>query len=130
MICDSCKKERLVSDFLKSHKFCYKCVYQEKITKSMRKRTEQHSLCRTCNQIIINKKKEKRRQRTVYCSCECAEKGHKDQVNNYWTRKIINTDVGLKKEECKWNSSQKLTLQGKPRARYTAMRRLTVKKAL
>ena len=88
MICDNCKRERLITDFINNHKFCYKCVYRKKLTKSTGKRTERLTFCRICHKQIINEKDQQKRQRTIFCSCQCAAKGHKDQLNNYWIRKI------------------------------------------
>jgi hypothetical protein len=78
----------LVTDFIKSENICYKCMYRQKIEKTIEKRTSNPTHCRTCGNEIINKKNLKKRQRTVFCSCECAEKGHKHQLNNHWTRQV------------------------------------------
>jgi hypothetical protein len=88
MICDNCKIEKLITDFINSKNICYKCLYRIKLGKMSEKRTEKACLCRTCGNQIINKENEKKRQRTVFCSFECAERGHKKQLNNHWTRKV------------------------------------------
>jgi hypothetical protein len=88
MICDNCKSERLVTDFINNQKFCYHCVYREKVEKSPENQTEKKRLCRTCNNEIIRKKNEKKRQRSIFCSRECASLGHKNQLSNHWTRKV------------------------------------------
>lgn len=109
MICDRCNIERLITDFLKNHKFCYKCVYQEKIIKSKEKRTKKGFLCRCCGIEFFIDKTSKKRQRSVFCSQECALKGHKEQTNNYWTRKIKTDGFGAygRKENKKWKINQK-----------------------
>ena len=88
MICDNCKIYRLVSDFIKSKNICYKCMYRLNLEKMSEKETDKCVSCRTCGNKIITKKNMKKRQRTVFCSCACAEKGHKEQLNNHWTRKV------------------------------------------
>lgn len=88
MICCICKIDRVIKDFIKSESICYKCMYRLKIEKSRKKRTEKPTLCRTCGIEVVVLKDVKKRQRTVFCSCECAEKGHREQLNNHWTRKV------------------------------------------
>ncbi len=88
MICDSCKIDKLITDFIKSKNICYKCLYRLTIEKMKGKQIKKPVLCRYCGNKVITKKNVKKRQRTVFCSCECAEKGHKHQLNNHWTRKI------------------------------------------
>lgn len=88
MICNSCKTEKLISDFINRENICYKCLYREKIKKTSKKQIKGPTLCRTCGKEVIHKKTEKKRQRTVFCSLRCAQKGHKLQVSNHWTRKI------------------------------------------
>ena len=92
MHCNSCKTDRLVSDFINNDNICYRCVYWEKLTKNTEKRIDKEVFCRTCKTLIITKKDLKKRQRTVFCSCECAAKGHKQQLDNHWTRKIYPRD--------------------------------------
>jgi len=107
MICDSCKIDRLVTDFINNQKFCYHCVYRIKLEKSTEKRTPKPLLCRTCGKEVIRLENQKKRQRTVFCSCECAEKGHKEKIKNYWTRKACATNSWKAGGEGKWNINQK-----------------------
>lgn len=107
MICDNCKVDRLVKDFLNNSNICFKCVYQQKIEKTAEKRTPIRFTCRICGNEFSHKENMKKRQRTVFCSCECAEKGHNELINNHWTRKLRaaypwRSGGGEKK----WNSSQ------------------------
>lgn len=88
MICDICKIDKLITDFINSENICYKCLYRIKIAKMSKKRTEPIANCRCCGEPIIRKKNERKRQRTVFCSVECAEKGHKDQLKNHWTKTL------------------------------------------
>ena len=88
MICGSCKIDRLVADFINNQKFCYHCEYRIKLQKSTERRTLKPMLCRTCGKEIGHDESQKKRQRTVFCSSECAEKGHQEQLKNHWTRKI------------------------------------------
>jgi len=88
MICANCNIDRLVNDFINNQKFCYHCEFQIKLTKSPKRQTPKPSLCRTCGKEIPHKKNLGKRQRTVFCSGECAKKGHKNLLNNHWTRKV------------------------------------------
>lgn len=88
MICDICKVERLVNDFINNQKYCFRCVYQKKMEKPPENRTKSIVLCRMCGKRVIRKKNIKKRQRTVFCSQECAQIGHKEMIDNHWTRKI------------------------------------------
>lgn len=121
MLCDNCKIDRLVSDFINSKNICYKCMYRIKVEKSKENRTSESRYCKECGygknicyrcvyrmklEACSEKKKEKsytcrtckcaftpasdqkKRQRTVFCSEECAKKGHQNQLNNHWTRRI------------------------------------------
>lgn len=88
MICDSCKIDKLVNDFLNNCNICYKCVYQEKLRKAAKKRILKQCNCKTCGKKIIHQKDLKKRQRTVFCSEMCAILGHKHSTKNYWCRKI------------------------------------------
>lgn len=92
MICDSCKTDRLITDFINNHKFCYHCTYRKKLEKKTEKQTQKHVICRVCGNEVIRNEKQKKRQRTVFCSSECAEKGHKDQIKNHWIRKMRAAD--------------------------------------
>lgn len=91
MICNNCKIDKPISDFINTENICYKCMYRIKIAKSMKKRIEKPILCRQCGNPVIVKDRQKKRQRTIFCSQECAQKGHKKQLNNHWTRKIGQT---------------------------------------
>jgi hypothetical protein len=88
MICDSCKAERFDDDFINSQNICYQCMYRLKLQKAIENRTTKRVFCRTCGEKVPANKNLKKRQRTVFCSCECAQKGHKQQLNNHWTRTI------------------------------------------
>ena len=76
MICDSCKIDRLVTDFINNQKFCYRCEYRKKLVFHPEKKIEKKQFCRTCKKEIIHVENAKKRQRTVFCSLECAEDGH------------------------------------------------------
>ena len=91
MICENCKVDRLVTDFINSQEFCYHCMYRIKLEKATGKRTPKPTVCRMCEKVIITKMNQKKRQRTVFCSPECAELGHKHLLKNHWTRKIRRT---------------------------------------
>jgi hypothetical protein len=106
MICDSCKVDRLVSDFINNQKFCYQCMYRIKMGNTVEKQIPKPSYCRTCGSEIIQKENEKKRQRTIFCSCDCAERGHKEQVNNHWTRKVGSEHACKITGEFKWNTDQ------------------------
>ena len=107
MICDSCKIDRLVTDYLNNSNICYKCVYRKKLEKTPEKRTPKPPFCRMCNKEVLRLENQKKRQRTVFCSCECAEKGHKEMIKNYWTRKVRKENSWKAGGEGKWNTNQK-----------------------
>lgn len=86
MLCDRCLLDREVSDFLKNQKFCYKCIYEIKTEGKIKKTKKNY--CRVCSKEVILEKNARKRQRSVFCSCECALKGHKSLSNNHWTRKL------------------------------------------
>jgi len=88
LICIICKVDKLVTDYIKSENICYKCIYRKKTEKKTEKRTTKRGHCRTCGNEIIKKINLNKRQRTVFCSFECAEKGHKHQLTNHWTRQV------------------------------------------
>lgn len=87
MICDICKIDRLDTDYLNNSNICYRCVYRKKLEKTPEKRTPKPRLCRTCHKEVLRLENQNKRQRTVFCSRECAEKGHKEMIKNYWTKK-------------------------------------------
>lgn len=88
MICDSCKIERLETDFILNQKYCFRCEYRKKLKKIAENRTCKIKKCRNCNKEIVRKENYKKRQRTIFCSLDCAKKGHRERMSNYWTRKI------------------------------------------
>lgn len=88
MICCSCKIDKLVTEFINNENICYKCVYRKKLDNTLEKRANVKNFCRTCGNQIIIKKNLKKRQRTVFCSKECAELGHKHQLTFHWTRQL------------------------------------------
>lgn len=88
MICSNCKTDRNDSDFFIIHEFCYKCEYQKKIEKMKPNKKSKCKNCRMCGNLIVLDPNAKRRQRSIFCSYECAEKGHKKQINQYWTRSL------------------------------------------
>lgn len=89
MICNNCNLDKIITDFVNNKNICYKCVYRIKIEKISVKRIERKQFCRICEKEVIHKIDVKKRQRTIFCSRECAALGHKDQINNHWTRKLI-----------------------------------------
>jgi len=93
MICDNCKIDLLVTDFINNQKFCYHCEYRKRLEKNMGKRTPKPTLCRMCGAEVVKKENLRKRQRTVFCSSKCADKGQKEQSNNHWTRKPRNWPV-------------------------------------
>ncbi len=88
MICDSCKKDKLVSDFINNNKCCYRCEYQKRSQKIHENKMKKKLKCRMCNKEFFHKEGLKKRQRDVFCSKECAEAGHKDLIKNHWTRQV------------------------------------------
>lgn len=94
MICDSCKEDKLVNDFINNQTICYQCVYRKKILKNVENRSEKPRFCRACKKEVIIKKELKKRQRTVFCCQECALAGHKEIKKNYWCRKVPNIRFG------------------------------------
>jgi hypothetical protein len=88
MFCDNCKINRLMRDFINNQKFCYHCMYRIKLQKKGATRTRKNPVCRICGKEIVIKENVKKRQRSVFCSSECANQGHKNQLNNHWTRRI------------------------------------------
>jgi hypothetical protein len=103
MKCNSCKLDLLITDFINNQKFCYHCIYRIKLEKSGQKRTRKSHFCRNCGKEVIQKENLKKRQRTVFCSSECAGWGHKKQVNNHWTRKIRTQNSWKGKGKGLWN---------------------------
>jgi predicted nucleic acid-binding Zn ribbon protein len=95
MLCRNCKIDRLITDFINNQKFCYHCMYRIKLEKDGLRRVRPHLFCRICGKEIVIKENLKKRQRSVFCSNECAVQGHKKQLNNHWTR-MIRRDNSLK----------------------------------
>jgi len=88
MICDNCKIERPIVDFIKNKKYCFRCEYRKKMEKEPEYRPLKKFKCRICGKEFSHEKNLKKRQRTVFCSQECAQKGHKELCNNYWTTRF------------------------------------------
>lgn len=88
MICECCKIDRLEKDFLKNQKFCFRCEYRKKVEKNIESRIPKARFCKVCGEEIFRDDGLKKRQRTIFCSEECAEKGHKFSISNHWTRKL------------------------------------------
>jgi len=98
MICYSCKIDRNEDDFINNNKYCFRCAYRKKMENITEKQDVKVLICRTCENEIIRKENEKKRQRTVFCSKECAQKGHEKQLKNHWTRRIRDKDTWLPEE--------------------------------
>ncbi len=88
MFCDSCKIERLDTDFINNQKFCYRCEYRKKVGKITQKRMIKINYCRMCSEEIVHIENLKKRQRKVFCSKQCALRGHRLMSNNHWTKKF------------------------------------------
>lgn len=100
MRCENCKIDKPDKDFINNQKLCFRCEYQEKLKKAAEKRVDlAPKQCRMCKSEIPHQEGLKKRQRTVFCSPECALQGHKLIAANYWTRNIFtysrNTNHGL-----------------------------------
>jgi hypothetical protein len=93
MFCDNCKKERLEKDFINNQKFCYRCEYRKKKEKTTEKRIKKDLVCRQCQQVFYRNKEKGGSKRTVFCSMECAEKGHKESIKRHWTKRIQLTRI-------------------------------------
>ena len=91
MICDICLMDKNKKDFFKGNTSCYSCIYKKKI-KEMNPKTLKN-YCRICAKEVFFDKKAKKRQRNVFCSEECAQKGHKELLKNYWTRQVKRNPV-------------------------------------
>jgi hypothetical protein len=107
MICANCKTERKDTDFLNSHKFCYQCMYQEKLKNVVEKRNPNAKSCRSCGKFFSDKENLKKRQRTIFCSKECAEIGHRKQIHEHWTRKLRKEDSWRTGAKFKWKIDQR-----------------------
>jgi len=96
MICDKCKIDRKDTDFINNQEFCYHCMYRIKLLKTPEKRTPRPMHCRVCSKEIIQIENLRKRQRSVFCSGACADKGQRELVSNHWTRKIRGADYWRK----------------------------------
>ena len=95
MLCGICKIEKKESDFINSKDVCYKCLYQIKKQKPAKKNAPKK--CRICHAEIAIPSDSKKRNRTIFCSVECAKEGHRDQIDQHWTRRIRRWDAPQKK---------------------------------
>ncbi len=86
MICEKCFREKDDKDFLNNNMICFKCIYELKMKSSNPSIAK--NVCRICSKKFYGDKNAKKRQRNVFCSEECALKGHKELSNNHWTRKL------------------------------------------
>jgi hypothetical protein len=74
--CRKCGRECEESDFVNESNDCYKCIYKEKVKNSiLDKKTK---VCRICNEKCG-------KNRSVYCSDECAKTGEREQKAQHWT---------------------------------------------
>lgn len=89
MICPACQCQREQKDFIRAQVKCYRCSYQEKLQLLREHKAEKKkNFCAVCQKEIKTDDKLKKRQRNVYCSLGCAEKAHKQHVNNHWTKRF------------------------------------------
>lgn len=107
MICDRCKLNKPDNDFINNQNICFRCVYNLKTQKTTEKRTAEPMVCRVCNKEIVRKTNLKKRQRSVFCSDECAKQGQKELVRNHWTRKIRREDSWVGAGGIKWKLNRK-----------------------
>ena len=87
MICENCKKDLKNTDFILNQPHCYKCMYSLKCN-AVRKVKSKEFKCKCCGNKFRQDETVNKRQRNVYCSNECALKGHKQQRSIHWTRVI------------------------------------------
>ena len=83
MLCEECKKDKEPKEFILRQRNCYKCIYKKKIKACKEKK----KICQEC-QKIIKFSFSKNKQRSKYCSEECARIAQKRQNDNYWTKKL------------------------------------------
>ncbi len=93
MICEKCLKFKNHNDFLMNNKVCYQCVYKNKL--EIEKENKKKNLCRICKRKIYVDETLKKRQRNVFCSPECALRGHKLSSQSYWTRLLRSTSIPI-----------------------------------
>ncbi len=98
MICNKCKIDKVEKDFINNQEFCYQCVYQIKLQKNTEKRIKKIPNCRICDKEIFHSINQIGRQRSVFCSPECAKKGHQKLIKEYWTRKIREVSYPYQKQ--------------------------------
>ncbi len=89
MFCENCKSEKDEKDFILSQPFCFQCMFKLKIQNRIEK-PKSKKFCRICKKELIFIEKSKEKQRTIYCSIDCAVKGQKKLTINYWTTKMRN----------------------------------------
>ena len=75
MICECCCNDLESKDFINKNKKCYRCVYAEKINKTIKKIKK----CKWCEKEYIL-------GRRLYCSSECAQKSQDHMSANAWFR--------------------------------------------
>jgi hypothetical protein len=88
MICISCEKDQNDKCFINSKNICYHCVYRKKREIVKENKIPKTLTCRLCKKAIYRDNKIKKRQRTVFCSDECARIGQKEKCVSYWTRQV------------------------------------------
>jgi hypothetical protein len=88
MKCSRCACERLEKDFLLKHPYCFHCMYDLKKVKENPIKTKKIYYCLICKNEIKKHKNLKTRRRIYYCSQECAKIGHKEKINNHWSKKV------------------------------------------
>ena len=86
MICEVCLVVREERDFFKESKICYKCIYKQKL--SIANEGKPRNYCKVCAKEVFFDKEAKKRQRNVFCSPECAKKGHKQLLKDHWTKQL------------------------------------------
>ena len=86
MICNECKLELPDRDFFLNNKSCYRCIYAMKVKKTKNKIKKNH--CRICRKEVFFDVNAKKRQRSVFCSYECAEIGQRELMKKYWTNRL------------------------------------------
>lgn len=88
MYCLECKTEKLVTDFIKNQEICFKCMYRIKTQNIKKLKIKPVLYCKMCNSVISRDEKAKKKQRNVFCSRRCAEKGQKENIRNHWTKQL------------------------------------------
>ncbi len=84
MLCRECLGDKEERDFIgKEATMCYRCLYKNKVLVAKKK-----NKCRECGKKFLYERKGSGNQRYIYCSIECADIGHKKQVNQSWTRQL------------------------------------------